>query len=118
MNIKEAPKMAHITNKDILNTLTEDMNQANQFLMETAPDRFNRNLLNKIQREIEIGKAAAQRHQHTDPDSRIYVHYSQFPLAIYQAMSADLLKELQDLNIVIYRKDNLNTAGIKIVFHF
>ena len=110
--------MALITNKDVLNTLAEDMNRANQVLTEAAPYRFNRNLLNMIQREIEIGKTAAQRNRHNDPDARLYVHYSQFPLAIYEAMSADFLKELQDLNITIFHKENLNTAGIKIVFHF
>ena len=110
--------MAHITNQDIINTLGADMTAANHSLMENAPDRFNRYVLNLLQAEIKTGKEIAQRERHKDPDSRLYVHYGKFPLAVYEGLTPSFLKELGALEIYIYRKENLNTANVRIVFRF
>ena len=110
--------MAQITNQDVLNALSESLENANSYLMETAPDRFNRNLLNILQQEIELGKKAAQRHRYRDPDSRTYVYYADFPMAIYEAIPADFRLELEARNITLYRKEGIKTAIISIVYHF
>ena len=110
--------MAQITTQDIIRTLEADMAAANDSLLETAPDRFNRTVMNLIQKEIKIGKEIAQREQHKEPDSRMYVHYGRIPLAIYKELSPSFLKELELIDIYLYRKDNLDTAMIKIVFRF
>lgn len=107
-----------ITNQDIIRTLDADMTAANESLMETAPDRFNRTVLNLIQKEIKIGKAAAERDRHKDPDSRLYVHYAPFPLAVYEELSPSFMKELEVLDINLYRKENLTHAMIQIVYRF
>lgn len=110
--------MAHITNQDVLNILSESLIDANNYLMETTPDRFNRTVLNQIQNEIEIGKKEAQRRRYREPESRTYVHYAKFPLAIYEAIPADFRLELEALDITLYRKENMDTAMISIVYHF
>ena len=107
-----------ITTQDIIRTLDADMTAANNALLENAPDRFNRYVLNLIQAEIKIGKEIAQRERHKNPSSRLYVHYGKFPLAVYEGLSPAFLKELEILGIYIYRKENMNTSGIKITFHF
>lgn len=110
--------MALFTENDIIRTLDADMTAANEALLEGAPDRFNRSVMNQIQREIKIGKDIAQRERHKAPSSRIYVHYGQFPLELYEGLSSSFLKELESLDIKIYRKENRNTAGIQIVYRF
>lgn len=90
-----------ITTQDIIRTLDADMTAANDALMEGAPDRFNRSVMNQIQREIKIGKDIAQRERHKDPSSRIYVHYGQFPLELYNGLTPSFLKELEVLDITI-----------------
>ena len=107
-----------ITTQDIIKTLDADMTAANEALLENSPDRFNRYVLNLLQAEIKTGKEIAQRKRNKDPESRLYVHYSKFPLAVYEGLTPEFLKELELLDIFIYRKENLNTAGIRIVFRF
>lgn len=110
--------MAQITNQEVINTLAADMTAANNALMENAPDRFNRYVMNLLQAEIKTGKEIAQRERHKTPDSRLYVHYGQFPLAVYEGLTPSFLKELEVLDIYIYRKECMNTASVRIVFHF
>lgn len=107
-----------ITQKDVLNAVAKDMMEANMSLIESAPDRFNRYVLNLIQHEIKTGRAIALRERRFNSDSREYVHRNNFPLAVYEGMDQDFLKALESLDVYIYRNKNINTAGIRIIFHF
>lgn len=110
--------MAQITTQDIFDTVSREMAKANSILLETAPDRFNRNVLNLLQEEIRIGKEMALRDRHKNPDDRIYVYYGQFPLAVFEGMTPDFLEELKKRDITLYLKGNPTTANIRIVYRF
>ena len=110
--------MAQFTTQDIINTLQADMHAANEALLESSPDRFNRYVANLIQQEIKTGKEITLRERGKNPSSRMYVHHGRFPLEVYEGLTPSFLKELERMDIRIYRKDNMNTAGIQIVFRF
>lgn len=106
-----------ISQKDVVLAVAKSMSEANSLLVESAPDRFNRYLLNLIQQEIRTGKEMALRERRFNSNSQEYVYRNKFPLALYEGMSPDFLRSLEVLDVYIWCEDERN-AKIKIIFRF
>lgn len=110
--------MNFINTQDVICSVAQEMFQANAELKLSAPDKFNRNLLELLQQEIKKGKMSAMSWRYLCPGSHEYTFVDPFPLAIYEELSPDFLIQLEDTGIYLSKNKELGNAQIRIVFHF
>lgn len=110
--------MDKIDTNDVICGVTSAMFSANSELQESPADKFNRNLLQLITQEIEKAKPAAMYWKYICPGSREYTYTGTFPLSIYEVLSEDFLIQLESTGVYIFKNNGLNTANIRITFHF
>lgn len=119
MKFRRKLKMEKIIDtNDVICSVTHEMSKANAELQGASPDKFNRNLLELLQQEIEKAKPAATYWKYMCPGSHEYTYTNTFPLAIYEELSPDFLVQLESAGIYLSKNKELGKANIRIVFHF
>lgn len=107
-----------INTLDVLTTVHHSIADANYFLVESPADRFNRTLLDMIQKEIECAKMSALHWKYMNPGTHEYTYVGHFPIAIYNELSEDFLIQLENTTGVSIYAESESKATIKITLHF
>lgn len=107
-----------LENFDIIPEILCSMGEANSYLREEPLVRFNRTVLEMIQREIETGKLAASHWKYMHIGANAYIHTATFPFAIYKELPEDFLNQLEISTDVSIYAESENRAIIRIIYHF
>lgn len=107
----------HISD-EIIFTIAQAKASADTRLQETPAEKFERNFGEILQEEIAMGYSAADSFKHLLHGANIYTYTHPFPLAIYEALSEDTISKLELSDIYFSKNKELNTATIRIIFHF
>lgn len=100
-------------------TVAQEMANANAELRKGSPQySSNCRALDFIRAEIANGKFAATNWKLLCPGSSTYTHTNNFPLDIFEEFTEENLLQLELSDIYIYKSNELNTAIIRIIFHF
>lgn len=106
-------------NLDILDEINLSLLQAKIILNESSDERFTRNLLQLIQREIQKATNSALCWKFIRSDVHEYTHTGNFPLAVYNELSEEFLTMLESKDIYIFcNAAKKHHATIKIILHF
>lgn len=105
--------------QEFLFAVAQDMANANEELRkELVPCQSNSRALDFIKAEIANGKFAAANWKLLCPGSSTYTHTNNFPLDVFEEFSEEILIQLELSNVYISKHKELNTAIIRIIFHF
>ena len=105
--------------QEFLFAVAKDMADANAELRQGSnPCQTNCRALDFIKAEIANGKFAATNWKLLCPGSSSYTHTNKFPLDVFEQFSEEILTQLEASSIYLYKHKELNTAIIRIVFHF